>query len=138
MLPDLAKMIEATTPFIELELTLSSLNSACSTRMSYSPWIFFPRKYFDQSEKKHKNLYRFYFGILQNDVVVLLNWNWSPEATKPCGYQNRILLWTPLKQINTIAWSTIAGILKLSPNKMPPFTEYSILILIQLWLPILY
>lgn len=36
-------------PCSALAETVSSLNSACSTRMSQSPWTRRPRKYFDQS-----------------------------------------------------------------------------------------
>jgi len=47
--PDLIVIIPAQIPSSELALTVRSLNSHCSTRMSQSVWIFLPRNHFDQS-----------------------------------------------------------------------------------------
>ena len=57
--------MEAVTPPSELAVTLSSLNSACSTRMSYSPpCIRRPRKYFDLEKRKHMKTFHI-FSIIE-------------------------------------------------------------------------
>ena len=46
-------MIDAVTPVTELPWTEMSLNSACSTKMSYWVWTRRPRKYFDLKYDKN-------------------------------------------------------------------------------------
>ena len=53
LFPLLYNKMDAVTPPSELAVTLSSLNSACSTRISYSPPCKRrPRKYLDLKRKQ--------------------------------------------------------------------------------------